>query len=229
MMRITRGAKRIAAPDLFLSYSSKDKAIVRELALDLARCGVDSWLDEWELQIGQSLSDVLASALTKARFIAVVMTENYLGSPWTKTEFGQAVARQHSGEDVVILPLLLSGEKIPPLLADRVYLDFRNEYYYRALATLVVRIHHVTEARMSHALGDRLLWSIESVWEVLRAAGFQPFVVADNDAFQELVRLGGEQVGNDEVWFSPNEVCSRLPGKHYLKMLLEPLKGDNEK
>lgn len=37
--------------DVFLSYSHKDKAVVRELASRLKQDGLRVWLDEWEIKI----------------------------------------------------------------------------------------------------------------------------------------------------------------------------------
>jgi hypothetical protein len=64
MMRIDRSvAARVKRkPDLFLSHSSRDKIFVRKLANSMSRCGIDVWLDEWELQAGDSLFDELARA-----------------------------------------------------------------------------------------------------------------------------------------------------------------------
>ena len=38
--------------DVFLSHSSKDKAIVRPLAERLRAHGLQVWFDEWELRLG---------------------------------------------------------------------------------------------------------------------------------------------------------------------------------
>ncbi|MBL9129583.1 MAG: toll/interleukin-1 receptor domain-containing protein, partial [Verrucomicrobiaceae bacterium] len=36
--------------DVFLSHSSKDKAVVRPLAVRLRQGGVKVWFDEWEIK-----------------------------------------------------------------------------------------------------------------------------------------------------------------------------------
>ncbi len=42
--------------DVFLSHSSKDKPVVRELANRLKKDKLRVWFDEWELKPGDSLS-----------------------------------------------------------------------------------------------------------------------------------------------------------------------------
>jgi len=41
--------------DVFLSHSSKDKAVVRALAERLRRDGLRVWFDEWEIQPGDTV------------------------------------------------------------------------------------------------------------------------------------------------------------------------------
>ncbi|MCL2041490.1 MAG: toll/interleukin-1 receptor domain-containing protein [Bacteroidales bacterium] len=43
--------------DVFISHSSKDKEFVRKLAKDLQRNGIEVWLDEWTLKIGDSFAE----------------------------------------------------------------------------------------------------------------------------------------------------------------------------
>ena len=41
--------------DVFLSYSSKDKSVVRPLAERLRKDGLKVWFDDWELKPGDSI------------------------------------------------------------------------------------------------------------------------------------------------------------------------------
>lgn len=67
MYQIERGAKRTAKPDIFISHSSRDKAAAIGLATTLNFCAVDVWLDDWELEVGQSLADGIAKAMDESR------------------------------------------------------------------------------------------------------------------------------------------------------------------
>ena len=94
MLSIERGARRTSQPDIFISHSSKDREAATRLATDLNFCSVDVWLDQWELQIGQSLADGIAKAMEQSRYIAILITVNYNKSVWTKTEYKKALARE---------------------------------------------------------------------------------------------------------------------------------------
>jgi len=130
------------SPDIFLSHSSRDKEFVRTLAEDLAFCEVDAWLDEWELQVGDSLYDVITRALERSRFVAVVLGDNYADSRWAGDEMKQALARERREARVVVLPLLFGTIRVPRFLEDKLYLDFRTQYFH-GLVRLAALVHDV--------------------------------------------------------------------------------------
>lgn len=61
--------------DVFISHASEDKAeIARPLAESLARAGLRVWLDEFELQLGDSLREKIDQGLSLSRFGVVVLS-----------------------------------------------------------------------------------------------------------------------------------------------------------
>ncbi len=56
---------------VFLSHSSKDNEAVRRLAEDLKRAGIDGWLDEWEIKVGDRITQKIQKGLEDARYLAV--------------------------------------------------------------------------------------------------------------------------------------------------------------
>ena len=56
--------------DVFLSHSSKDKTVVRELAERLRGDGVRVWFDEWELRPGDSVPAKIEEGLERSRMSA---------------------------------------------------------------------------------------------------------------------------------------------------------------
>ncbi len=59
------------APSVFLSHSSRDKIAVKRLATDLDARGVNVWLDEWEIKVGESIPMRIAEGVENADYIAV--------------------------------------------------------------------------------------------------------------------------------------------------------------
>ena len=78
-------------PQLFLCHSSKDKEFVRRLASDLKELSVRVWLDEWELEPGDSLHDCIGSALQESAYVGVVLSPDSVASKWCNRELQTAL------------------------------------------------------------------------------------------------------------------------------------------
>jgi hypothetical protein len=123
------------------------------LAANLNFCGIDVWIADWELEVGQSLTDEIAKAMDDSRFIAILITENYNKTVWIKTEYKKALAREQKENRTVMLPLIVGESQIPDFIEDKIYIDFRTEYF-SGFTKLVGMIHELTPFRVSRALAD---------------------------------------------------------------------------
>ena len=56
--------------DVFLSHSTKDKAVVRPLAERLRKDGLKVWFDEWALKPGDSIPAKIEEGLEHSRVLA---------------------------------------------------------------------------------------------------------------------------------------------------------------
>jgi hypothetical protein len=222
MLQVIRGPERHKAPDIFLSHSSKDKALALRLATDLNFCGVDAWLDEWEIGIGQSLTDVVALAMEKARFIAILISENYNQSVWTKREYKKALAREEHEKRVVMLPLILSGAEIPEFLEDKKYVDLRADHY-SGLTKVAGLVHKLSDFRITRALRQNPPTNIRDVWSLLRLVGFSPFVIFGQDDFEEILRYGGEKIDQDYAHFYAGQLLADGRVSEHVKSLVSDL------
>src|SRR5262245_27117889 len=57
--------------DVFLSHSSKDKAVVRPLAERLRKDGLKVWFDEWEIKAGDSIPAKIEEGLEQSRVLVL--------------------------------------------------------------------------------------------------------------------------------------------------------------
>ncbi len=216
---VDRGAQRHSNPDIFLSHSSKDKGLALKLATDLNFCATDVWLDEWEIEIGQSLTDVLATAMEKARFVAILLSQNYNKSVWTKREYKKALSREERENRVVMLPLILGEIEIPDFLEDKKYVDLRTQYY-SGLAQIAGMVHDLSLFRINRALRERPPTDLRQIWDLLESIGFEPFVVLGRDDFAEILSVGGERVSDDYARFYPDMVHASVRVSDHIKSLL---------
>ena len=115
---------------LFLSHTGADKPFVRRVHDDLKERGVPVWLDEAEIQIGDSLTDKIAEGMKVSRFIAVFLSPRSVAAPWVRKELDMAINAEIKREEVVVLPLVIEPCDLPPFLEGKLYGDFINEEHY---------------------------------------------------------------------------------------------------
>ncbi len=190
---------------MFLSHSSRDKTFVRKLAEDLTFCEVDVWLDEWELQAGDSLQDLIGNALEKSRFIGVVLGNNFSDSRWARDELKQALSRERRSDRVTVLPLLCGNCPVPAFLEDKIYIDFQRDYY-RGVVRLAGTVHGISSLRVEEAVRFNSPGSLRDVLNALRYCGVEPYVVLGEDDFREIAAAQGVIAIGDKVRFSPERV-----------------------
>jgi len=222
MLEIRRGAKRTTKPDIFISHSSRDKAAATHLATTLNFCATDVWIDDWELEVGQSLTDEIAKAMDESRFIAILITENYNKTVWTKTEYKKALAREQKENRTVMLPLIVGQAEIPDFLEDKIYIDLRKEFF-SGIVNLVGMIHGLSRYRLSRALSDRKPSSVSDVWDLLEAIGFEPYVVLGEDDFQEMLHNGGHLIRQGYATFNPHLLLQSASVTEHVKSLVRQL------
>jgi hypothetical protein len=103
------------------------------------------------------------------------------------------------------LPIICGNSPIPPFVEDKVYLDFRSNYY-TALARLTTAIHNVSRLRIEESLRSDPPSSIRDVINALRYYGIEPYVVIGEDDFKEISSAGGADVIGGIVRFDPERV-----------------------
>ncbi|MGD9725838.1 MAG: toll/interleukin-1 receptor domain-containing protein [Nitrospiraceae bacterium] len=137
---------------VFLSHNSKDKPWVRELAKRLTQDGVVVWLDEAELNIGESLIDKISAAIDQMKFVAAVISAHSVQSAWVQKELSLAMSKEIKGRRVTVLPLLIEHCELPAVLRDKLYADFTNplnfDTEYRKLLR-AIDVHNTDEATVA--------------------------------------------------------------------------------
>jgi hypothetical protein len=118
----------VDVPGVFVSHRSSDSAAARRLAEDLRRAGHNVWLDEWAIDIGDSIIQRMNEGLQEATYLVLCYSDANVMSPWISREWMSALARQMEGYDVRILPVMLSGKTAPAILADIYAADLRTNW-----------------------------------------------------------------------------------------------------
>ncbi len=92
--------------DIFISYSSEDKSIVKQIAGLLENKGWTVWWDR-QIPIGQKYDTVIENELHKASCVLVVWTKRSISSEWVKNETSDAAQKG------TLVPVVLEQVDIP--------------------------------------------------------------------------------------------------------------------
>lgn len=130
---------------IFLSHTGIDKPFVRRLREDLLAHGVPRvWLDEAEIDIGDSLIAKIDEGMKVSRYIAVVLSKKSINAPWVKKELDVAMNREITSGEVVVLPLLYEPCDLPEFLKGKMYADFSKPEEYEAMLSKLLRRLRIT-------------------------------------------------------------------------------------
>jgi hypothetical protein len=111
--------------DVFLSYSSKDRDVVRDVANRLRKDGLKVWFDEWILKPGDSVPAKIDEGLEQSRVLVFCMSANAFGSDWSLLEAGTFRFRDPINKERRFIPLRLDEAPVKGSLAQFLYISWR--------------------------------------------------------------------------------------------------------
>lgn len=115
------------SPLVFVSYSRRDSDFVRHLVHRLRLAGVNTFHDEADIAVGDSLVEALDQAVRKAKYMLVVMSPDYFASAWATKELEFALNHEFERGETRVLPLLYRDCEIPGLLQSKLWADVRTD------------------------------------------------------------------------------------------------------
>ena len=111
--------------DVFVSYAHADAAWVRTLAENLYRLGLEIAFDEWDIGPGDVLVHKLDQMLLATRDGILVVSPDAMRSAYVQAEYA-ALLQRAIERGRRLIPVLLRNAELPPLLASRLWIDFRH-------------------------------------------------------------------------------------------------------
>ena len=113
------------ALEVFMSYNSKDNAVVAELADKLSDLDLKPFLDRWDLPIGQPFRPEIEQVLSSCDAVIVALGPYGLGNVQSR-EIDVALQRQDK-DKIPVIPVLLPGSNPPQgFLAQLHWVDLRD-------------------------------------------------------------------------------------------------------
>lgn len=202
--------------DVFLCHNSADKPWVEKLAEHIESETVDGteegrplrvFFDKWDIDIGQNFVQRINHGLTRSRFVAVVISPEFLKAPWTEFEWTHVVTQDPTNLRARLIPIFrrersLDGAStfdLPAPFRALNWVDFRKDAgFRRSYQRLIRRIRGLPPER-----GKKR--------KPLAAAQSRPLQVADQrpsaapDAISDLILANLLPVLNypETVWSAP--------------------------
>lgn len=109
---------------IFLSYSHKDKVIVKTIAEAFRKAfGEDRvFFDEWSIQPGESLIDRMDKGLANCRYFFFLVSKSSLSSQMVGLEWKNALLK-HTKGDILFVPVKLDDCDMPDILLQNLYIN----------------------------------------------------------------------------------------------------------
>ncbi len=124
---------------IFLSHSHADKPFARRLAADLRVSGHTVWIDEAEINIGDSLVAKIREGIDQVDFVGAIISSSSVASEWVTRELDLASNREMREKRVVVLPLLVEKVPLPGFLDGKLYGDFCDPAAYQSCFERLLR------------------------------------------------------------------------------------------
>lgn len=116
-------------PTIFLSYARPDAEAVDRIAGDLRSQGVEPWLDRQDIVAGDEWLPQIETAISRAEFMLVFISQASLQSRWVKREYEAAFESQAKARGTRLIPVLLEQVQLPPFLSKIQHVDFSQSYF----------------------------------------------------------------------------------------------------
>lgn len=133
----------MSAPKVFLSHASEDKTrFVTNFATKLRNKGIDVWLDEWEMLLGDDLvKGVFTDGLKSCKAVIIVISKNSIHKPWVQEELSISMIKKINKE-IKLIPIIIDKCEIPECLRATVWQRIHDINNYDAdLERIILSIH----------------------------------------------------------------------------------------
>lgn len=124
---------------IFLSHAHTDKPFARRLATDLRLAGHAVWIDEAEINIGDSLIEKIHDGLDQVDYVAAILSSASIASHWVTKELDIASNREIKENRTIVLPLMVEKVDLPGFLVGKFYGDFTDLTLYQETLSLLLR------------------------------------------------------------------------------------------
>jgi len=123
---------------IFICHSKRNLRRARRLADALRAAGADVWFDEWEILVGQTITDRVYSGIFGSRYLLILLSPHAVQSRWVREELDMALVREIEDREITILPVLIEECQVPPALRKKRYVRLRH--FQKAVSEILTAV-----------------------------------------------------------------------------------------
>lgn len=144
--------------NIFISYSRKDGDKAKILFDFLLENGYEDkvWLDSMNITPGEIWDDAIIKALTRADMVLVLITSEFVKSPFVQTEL-KYLKNVRDKKRLLIIPILLEEIELPEFLKAIQYINAINTDFNEVLVQIlsIIRIFEANQAKERKEVEDQ--------------------------------------------------------------------------
>ena len=153
--------------DVFVSYSSRDAAIVSRVVNDLTKAGLTVWWDQSAIRPAERIREAINHGIQNSSTVLIFISSKSLESRWVLNELDAAMLKEISERKPLVFPVLIgriTSESLPDDLKGKKYIDLRHNFERRYallrvyLITAIGSVAHPAhyERDNEYPIGDEL-------------------------------------------------------------------------
>jgi len=104
---------------VFISYSTKDRELIEDIAEFLPLKGITPYIAEWDVTPGKNLPRKVVSQIRNSDCVVAILTKGGKRSEWVNQEIGCAL-----GLDKLVIPFVEKGVRVKGFLEARECIRF---------------------------------------------------------------------------------------------------------
>jgi hypothetical protein len=139
--------------DIFISYSSQDRTIVKQIADILENKGWSVWWDR-KIPIGKKFDTVIENELHQASCVLVVWTKHSIASEWVKNEAAEAAQKG------ILIPVIIEELELPlafKRIQSALLIDWHGEPDHPELEILFSSITNILSQSKVHDVSSNVV------------------------------------------------------------------------
>lgn len=156
-------------PKIFISYAEKDKEIANTILDRLQQAGFEPWNTPIESDSLNSLKSAIRNRIDSSDYIIILISQAALDSAWVQYEMEQAVSKEWSQREIMVLPIKIEQCKLPSYLKKFQWLDL-SENLENGLEKIIVQLEMALKIDLRKMNGN---YFKNLMVDLLKAYGFK--------------------------------------------------------